>query len=196
MPGEPLQQLVAKLGPRLLAATEHDRHLDLVALLEEPLDVTFLSPVVVRVNFRADLDFLDDGLSLVLTRFPGFERRLVLELAVVHQLADRWSRGRRDFDQVEVCFLSKPEGVGNRHDPYLLTRWAYQPYFRYPDTLVDARFSADVTSCVTVVPTRDLPGSGNLATLCGSKKPRMGCMRGHHEPQLQRHEPVNWLRAS
>src|SRR5580658_5575539 len=108
---EPLQQFVAELRPALLAPAEHDGHLDLVALLEEPLDVALLGPVVVRVDLRADLDFLDDGLSLVLARFPGLERRLVLELAVVHQLADRRSRGRRDFDQVEVCFLSKPEGV-------------------------------------------------------------------------------------
>ncbi len=72
--GEPLQQLVAEFGPRLLATAEHDRHLDLVACLEEPLDVALLGPVVVRVDLRPDLDFLDDRLSLVLTGLPGLER--------------------------------------------------------------------------------------------------------------------------
>jgi len=71
---EPLQQLVAEFGPRLLATAEHDRHLDLVACLEEPLDVTLLGPVVVRVDLRPDLDFLDDRLSLVLTGLSGLKR--------------------------------------------------------------------------------------------------------------------------
>jgi hypothetical protein len=119
--GEPLQQLVAEFRPALLTSAEHDGHLDLVALLEEPLDVALLRAVVVRVDLGADLDFLDDGLGLVLARLPGLERRLVLELAVVHQLADRGPRRRRDFDQVQVSFLGQPERVGDRHDPYLLT---------------------------------------------------------------------------
>src|SRR6266498_1330963 len=41
--GEPLEQPEAELGPRLFASPEHDRDLDLVTLLEEPLDVALLS---------------------------------------------------------------------------------------------------------------------------------------------------------
>ncbi len=119
--------------------------------------MTFLGAVVVRVDLRADLDFLDDRLGLVLARFPRLERGLVLELAVVHQFADRGSCRRSDFDQVQVCLLSQPERVGDRHNPHLLARGAYQPYLRYPDTLVDSRFSADVTSCVTIRPDRVHP---------------------------------------
>ena len=51
--GQPLQQPVAQLGAGLLAPAEHDRHLDLVAGLEEPLDVALLGAVVVRVDLRA-----------------------------------------------------------------------------------------------------------------------------------------------
>ena len=58
--GEPLQQPEAQLGPGLLAAAEHDRDLDLVALLEEPDDVTLLGLVVVRVDLRPELHLLDD----------------------------------------------------------------------------------------------------------------------------------------
>jgi hypothetical protein len=95
---EPLEQLVAEFWPRLLATAEHDRHLDFVALPQEPLDVALLGAVVMRIDLRADLDFLDDRLCLVLARFPRLERGLVLELPVVHQLADRRPRRRRDFD--------------------------------------------------------------------------------------------------
>jgi hypothetical protein len=106
--GQSLQQLVAEFRPRLLATAEHDRHLHLVALPEEPLDMALLGAVVVRVDLRPDLDLLDDRLRLVLARFPGFQGRLVLELAEVHELADRRPRRRRDLDKVEVGLLGKP----------------------------------------------------------------------------------------
>src|SRR5262249_61676619 len=51
--GQPLQQPEPQLRPGLLAAPEHDRHLDLVPRLEEPLDVALLGAVVVRVDLGA-----------------------------------------------------------------------------------------------------------------------------------------------
>jgi hypothetical protein len=96
--GQLLQQPETELGPGLLTTAEHDRHLDLVPCLEEPLDVAPLGAVVVRVDLRAELDLLDDGLRLVLARLPRLQRGLVLELSVVHELADRGPRGRGDLD--------------------------------------------------------------------------------------------------
>jgi len=169
--GQPLKQLVPKLRPRLLAAAEHDRHLDLVSLPQEPLDVALLGAVVVRVDLRPDLDLLDDRLRLVLARLPGLERRLVLELAEVHELADRRPRGRRHLYEVEVCLLGQPQSVGDRDDPDLLAGWAYEANFRYPDTVVDTRFSADVTSNVTLFPIRACPGSGTPALSAKTESP-------------------------
>jgi len=159
--GEPLQELVAKLRPGLLASAEHDRHLDLVALPEEPLDMAPLGAVVMRVDLRPDLDLLDDRLRLVLARFPGLERRLILELAEVHELRDRRPSGRRDLHEVQVRLLRQTERISDGDDPDLLSGRAYESNFWYPDTVVDTRFSADVTSNVTSVPSRDDPGSGN-----------------------------------
>ena len=99
---EALQQPEPELGPGLLASPEHDRHLDLVSLPEEPLDVALLGPVVMRVDLGPKLDLLDDRLGLVLAGLPGLERGLVLELAVVHELGNRWPCRGRDLDQVEV----------------------------------------------------------------------------------------------
>jgi len=67
--------------------------------------MALLGAVVVRVDLGPELDLLDDRLGLVLTRLAGLERGLVLELAVVHQLADRRPGGRRDLDQIEVGLL-------------------------------------------------------------------------------------------
>jgi hypothetical protein len=156
-----LQQPGAEFRPRLLAPPEHDRHLDLVALPQEPLDMPPLGAVVVRVDLRPDLDLLDDRLGLVLARLPRLEGRLVLELAVIHQFADRRPRSRRDLDEVEVGLLSQPKRLGYRDDADLLARWADQPHFGHPDAIVDSRFGADVTSCITFASDAGLiPASG------------------------------------
>src|SRR5690606_23891509 len=107
--GEALQEPEAELRAGLLPAAEHDRDLDLVALLQEPLDVTLLGGVVVRVDLRAQLDLLDDRLRLVLLRLPRLDRGLVLELAEVHELGDGRASGRRDLDQVEIRLLCESQ---------------------------------------------------------------------------------------
>ena len=192
---KPLQELVAKLRPGLLASAEHDRHLDFVALPEEPLDVTLLGPVVVRVDLRPDLDLLDDRLRLVLARFPGLEGRLVLELAEVHELADRRPCRRRHLDEVEVRLLCQPERVRDRHDPDLLAGRAYEPNFRYPDTVVDTRFSADVTSSVTSVPEPGRSRLGQFAQLAvKAESPRLpaqlACWATTGTTTVRRHTPA------
>ena len=50
--GQALQQPEPEFGPGLLASPEHDRHLDLVSLPEEPLDVALLgSPFLLYMDF-------------------------------------------------------------------------------------------------------------------------------------------------
>ncbi len=44
----------------------------------------------------------------------------VAELAVVHQLADRRHRERRDLHQVHVLLFRHLEGLGDRHDAELV----------------------------------------------------------------------------
>ena len=111
--GKPLQQPEPELGSVLLATTEHDRDLDLVALLEEAHDVTLLGLVVVRVDLRAKLHFFDDRVGLVAPRLACLLGVLVLELAVVHELADRRTCRRCHLDQVEICLL-RPDAAHRR----------------------------------------------------------------------------------
>ena len=72
----PLQQPHAELLVRHLAAAEAQRHLGLVALLEEPDQVAQLDLVVALVGARPELDFLDLDL-------------LLLELGLVRLLLSR-----------------------------------------------------------------------------------------------------------
>ena len=58
-----------------LTAAEHDRDLDLVAVAQEPLDVTLLGRVVVRVDLGPELDLLDGDRALVA---PGLLGLLLL----------------------------------------------------------------------------------------------------------------------
>jgi hypothetical protein len=73
-------------------------------------------------------------------------RRLILELAVVHDLADRWSGVWRNLDKVEIGIRGDAEGIFDTHDAYLLPSWADQTDFRYADAFVDAGLSADGAS--------------------------------------------------
>src|SRR5690348_14129447 len=175
--GETLQQTEPQLGPRLLTSPEHDRHLDLVARLEEPLDVALLGAVVVRVDLRAELDLLDDRLRLVLARFPGLDRGLVLVLAVVHELGDRGPGSGCHLDQVEIGFLSQLKCVVDRDDPDLLSLRPDQPDLGSTDALVDTRFGADVTSLSLISAASasggDIcrPSSGILSAKPGTEPP-------------------------
>src|ERR1051325_11715771 len=140
--------------------------------------MALLGAVVVRVDLRAELDLLDDRLRLVLTRFPGLDRGLVLELAVVHELADRWPRSGRDLDQVEIGFLCQLERVVDRDDPDLLSLRPHEPDFGRTDALVDACFGADVTSLSLIIRHRSFrrrsrrPGPGTLSVTPGDEGPR------------------------
>ena len=68
---EALQQRPAALRVGLLAAAEHDRHLDLVLVAKEALDVPLLRLVVVVGDLRAQLDLAHVHLLLVLARLPS-----------------------------------------------------------------------------------------------------------------------------
>ncbi|BBX83093.1 hypothetical protein MAUB_09660 [Mycolicibacterium aubagnense] len=103
------------------------------------------------VDLGSQLLFLDDGLLLVLARLALLESRLVLELAVVHDLANRRLGAWRNFDKVEIGVCGDAEGIFDAHDAYLFTVRSDQPNFRYSNALVDACLSADGASRVVPV---------------------------------------------
>src|SRR5690606_8703783 len=143
---EALEQPESQLGAGLLAAAEHDRDLDLVPTLEEAHHVALLGLVVVGVDLRPELLLLDRGELLVAAGLPGLLRALVLELAVVHELADRRAGLRRDLDEVELGLLRKAQGVLDAHDSDLFAVRSDQANLGNADAVVDARLCADGVS--------------------------------------------------
>jgi hypothetical protein len=121
----------------LLAAPEHDRHLHLVLLLEEALDVAALRLVVVLGDLRAQLDLPDVGLLLVLARRLRLLLLLVLVLRVVEDPSHGRLRVRGDLDQVEIPLLGSLEGLGGRDDADLLAVLVDQAHLGHADPLVD-----------------------------------------------------------
>src|SRR5438105_960293 len=131
------QQVTAPLRMGRLATAEHDRDLDLRALVEEALDVGLLCVVVVDSDLRPELDLLDVDRRLVL---PGELRLLLLlvpVLPVVHHPRDRRIGLGSDLDEVEILRVRVLERLLRLLDPHLTAVLVDQPYARDPDRVVD-----------------------------------------------------------
>src|SRR5882724_4772983 len=83
------EQVAPAIRMLALAAPEHDRHLDLRALVQEARDVAFLGLVIVNPDLRPELDLLDVDLRLVLAGELGLLLQLVPVLPVVHHAGHR-----------------------------------------------------------------------------------------------------------
>jgi hypothetical protein len=97
----------------------------------------------VRVDLRAELHLLDDRVDLVLAGLAGLLRALVLELSVVHELADRGSSGRCDLDEVQIGFLGETQGILDADDADLLAFGTDEADLGDADAVVDAGFSSN-----------------------------------------------------
>src|SRR3954467_1229615 len=136
---QPLEDAAPDLGMRHFTAAEEDRRLDLVAVREEALDVLLLELVVVLVDLRAELDFLDLDDLLVLLRRPRALLLLVLIAPEVHDAAEGRDRGRRDLDEVEPFPPRDGHRVRRWHDPELCAVLVDDANFTDPDAFVDPR---------------------------------------------------------
>lgn len=95
---------------RHFAAPEAKSYLYLVALLKELFHRTHFNFVVMRVDIRAKLDFLDLDGFLLFSRLGGLFLCLELILSEIHDLADRDFTVYRNFNKIEASFL----GAGKR----------------------------------------------------------------------------------
>src|SRR6185503_10284917 len=136
---QPLENPPPDLGMRHLAAAEEDRRLDLVAVLEEALDVLLLELVVVLVDLRAELDLFDLDHLLVLASLARALLLLVLVLPEIHDAADRRVGRRGNLDQVEPLLLGDRQRLWRRHDAELCAGVVDDADFPDPDAFVDPR---------------------------------------------------------
>src|SRR6476469_4680063 len=133
---DPVGHLATELLMAHLAATEADVDLDLVALFQEAAHVAQLDLVVALVGDGAELHFLDLDLLGLLLGLVGLLLLLELELAEIHDLADRRIRVRLDLDQVEAFFLGHPQGVVARQDADHFAVAADHAHARHADLVV------------------------------------------------------------
>src|SRR5512140_1402941 len=139
-----LQDLEAALrGVGEFPSAEPDGHLALVAFLKEAADMLQLRVQVVLFRLRPDLDLLDLDDGLLLPRLLLPLARDVLELAEIHDPADRRRVHGGHFDQIEVLGPRALERLRRVHDTQLLHFGAHEPDFRYLDLFVDSGFLGD-----------------------------------------------------
>jgi hypothetical protein len=122
----------------------------------EPLDVTLLRLVVVRIDLRPELHLLDDRVGLVAPGLTLLHGSFVLEFPEVHELANRRLRHRSHLDEVEVRFYGEAERILDADDPHLLAIWSDESDLRHADPVIDPWLDADGGSLLEVMG-RDLP---------------------------------------
>src|ERR1700730_5237200 len=135
--GETIEDRRAALGVGHLPAAEHDRHLDLVLVAQEALDVDLLGVVVVLGDLRTELDLADRDLLLVLARLLLLLRLFVLVLRVVEHAAHRRLGLGCHLDEIEVALSGIAQRVVDLHQADLLAVLADEADLWNPDALVD-----------------------------------------------------------
>ena len=119
------------------AATEAKRDLRLVAFAEEPDQVPELDLIVAFVGSGPELHFLHLDLLQLESRLVLLLRLAVLELAEIHDSANRRLGRRRDLDKIEFRSLCLRQCFRDRHDAELLTFFTNQADLGRGDFAVD-----------------------------------------------------------
>lgn len=133
-----VEQYFAQLRMAHFTAAEHDRDLDLVAVLQKAGCILELNAKVMVFNTGAQLDFFDfkDFLFLAGFFFPFL--LLVTIFAIIQYLAYRRTCLRRDFHQVQVVFHGHVDGVTAGHDTQLLSVLVDDADLSRTDIVIDA----------------------------------------------------------
>ena len=121
-----------------LATAEADRDLDLVAFLKEPAEIAQLDRVIADIRRRTELQLLDFLLFLLLLGRMRLLLRIELELAEIHDSADRRVTVRLDFDQIQACLLGHGQSLVARQNADLLSLCSNDANTRNTDFVVPA----------------------------------------------------------
>src|SRR5690606_1618902 len=154
---DPRRHFAAQLLVAHLAATEADVDLDLVAFLQEATHLAQLDLVVALVGHGAELHFLDLDLLGLLLGLVGLFLQVELELAEVHDLADRRIRVGLDLHQVQAFVLGHLQGFVARQHADHLTVGPDHAYAGHADFAVAAILL--VWGANTASPEMEMPGA-------------------------------------
>ena len=121
-----------------LAAAEADGELHLVAAFDEAARGAHLEVEIVVVGLRAELDLLYFDDALLALRLALLLLFLVLELAVVEDLADWRNRLGVDLDEIHPLVTSALDRFRRRQHTKHFTVRIDDPYFGYADSVAHA----------------------------------------------------------
>ena len=152
---------------RQFAAPEHDRHDDLVLVLQKTLRLIHLEIDVVFAGLGPKPNFLD--FCLMDVRAVEFLLLLIFELAEVHDPADGRLLVRSHLDKIEAGLTRAIQRLFRRDDPELFAVAGDHPDRRDPDLLVNAMLLLDGSR---------LPDSDADSTPQAGKKANTRAMQG------------------
>ena len=135
---QPVDDLVPKLAMGHLAATETQRRLDLVAVMEKADRLVLLGLVVVLVHRDRELDFLDDDDLLLFARRPLALVFFVEEFAVILNAANRRHGVGRNLHQIETALAGDLEGFKRWKNAELFSIFVNYANFTRAYPIVDA----------------------------------------------------------
>src|SRR5271168_3913542 len=143
-----------------------------VALAQETDDLVLANLKIVLGGRRPEFHFLDVRTLLVFLGFVGLLAQLVLKLAVVHELANRWHSGGRDFHNIQSRFARRLHGVEQGHHPELIARVIDHANFASAYALVNAKTARTTSFCDK--PTSEKPARRRFRHLRGTQNPLRG----------------------
>ena len=116
-----------------------------IAGLQKAQRVVDLGIKIVLVDVQGELYLLELDDALILFRF--FFALLLIEpvFAVIHDLAHRRRRLRRDLDEIKVSLRGDPERFGTGHDAQLFAAVGDHADLAIPDLFVDLQFPGSYT---------------------------------------------------
>ena len=114
-----LEHLRTEFLMRHLTATETQGDLHLVTGIDELPDVFHFDLIIVFINIRAELDFLNIDNLLLLAGFVGALLGLILEFPEIQDFAYRRVNIRLNFNEVETDPISTFNRFINRDDAEL-----------------------------------------------------------------------------
>lgn len=108
-----MEQFPTTIMMGVLAAFKEHVDLQLVLSFQKVTRLAHLEIDVVLAGLGSQANLLE--LNSMLAAVALTLALLILDLAVVHDAANRWSRVRTDFDQVQSGFGCEPLSVGRGH---------------------------------------------------------------------------------
>ena len=133
-----LEQDPTELAVGHFTPAETDRDLGLVAVFEKTAQIAHLHLVIALFGTGAELDLFDLNLFLLLLCGLGLLGLFELELAVVHDAADRRVRVGHDLDEIEARVQGRLLSFCVRYDADVLAFRVNQPNLGDTNVLVQA----------------------------------------------------------